>query len=228
MCVSELEATICLRLFAMANKENDPDVDDFKPPMKRPKLTNWMKVFLDQCFRAQKFDEEMKMVHGYVPLNTAKNTSWAMKVFGDWCAVRNVKLSSGEEECPKDLFENLDMAKFNFCLPRFVSEVCKQDGEPYPPKSIHQILAGLQRYMLEKNLTVPKFLDVKESHFRDFHGACDFVYWGLHQQGIGHASVITAKEGEQLWSSRVIDITTPQSLKRGVHQVHVHYTSRKN
>ena len=52
----------------MANKENDPDIDDFKPPAKRPKLTKRMKVFPDQHFLAQKSDEEMKkMVRGYVP-----------------------------------------------------------------------------------------------------------------------------------------------------------------
>ena len=57
---------------------------------------------------------------------------------------------------------------------------------------------------------VLKFLDLKESRFHDVHGACDFVYQELHQQGIGtsvrHASVITAEEEEQLWSSGVIGI----------------------
>ena len=86
------------------------------------------------------------MVRGYIPSNTA-NTSWPMKVFGDWHAVRNEKLSSGGKECPKDLFENPDVAKLNFWLPRLVSNVHKQDKEPYPPKSIHQILAGLQHYV---------------------------------------------------------------------------------
>ena len=60
----------------MANKENDPDLDDFKPPMERLKPTKLMKVSPDQHFLPRKSDEEMtKMVHGYVPLNTAVNTS---------------------------------------------------------------------------------------------------------------------------------------------------------
>ena len=118
------------------------------------------------------------------------------------------------------MFENPDVPKLNFWLPRFVSEVRKQDREPYPPNSIHLILAGLQCYMLERNPMVPKFLDLKESRLRDVHGACDFVYQELHQQGIGtavrHASVINVKEEERQWSSGVIGITMPQSLQRAV------------
>ena len=138
--------------FQWRTEKNDLDVDDFKPHTKRLKLTKRMKVFPDQRFLARKFDEEMKkMVRGYVPPNTAKNAPWAMKVFGEWHAGRNTMLSSGGKECPKDLFENPDVAKLNFWLPRFVSEVCKQDGEPYPPKSSHQIVAAvllIQRMLL--------------------------------------------------------------------------------
>ena len=62
--------------------------------------------------------------------------------------------------------------------------------------------------MLEKNAMVPKFLDLKDSRFRDLYGACDFVYQELHQHGSGtsvwHAPVTITKEEEQLWSSRVV------------------------
>ena len=80
-CVSEVEAIICLRSTAMPN--NDSDLDDFKPPMKRPKLTKRMKVFPDQHFLALKSDEVMKrMVHGYIPPNTAM-VSWLICLI-DW------------------------------------------------------------------------------------------------------------------------------------------------
>ena len=36
-------------------------------------------------------------------------------------------------------------------IPRFVTEVRNKKGVPYPPRSIHLLLAGLQRYMLDKN-----------------------------------------------------------------------------
>ena len=52
-------------------------------------------------------------------------------------------------------------------IPRFVTEVRNKKGEPYPPRSIHLLLAGLQRYMFDKNLGSPKFLNRSESAFRD-------------------------------------------------------------
>ena len=101
-----------------------------------------------------------------------------------------------------------------------MSEVCKHNREAYPPKTIHQILAGLQRYMLEKNPTAPKFLDLKHSCFRDVHGACHFVYRELHQQGIGtsvrHAYVNHCQgRGKTVvvWSNC---ITWPRSLQRAI------------
>ena len=84
-----------------------------------------------------------ELVRGYVPLNTANNTSWVMKVFRDWRAERSTK-ASPDEECPGELLNNPDVAILNFWLPRFVSEIRRQDGKPYPPRSTHQLLAGLQ------------------------------------------------------------------------------------
>ena len=49
----------------------------------------------------------------------------------------------------------------------------------YPPRTIHQILAGLQRYMLQKNVDAPKIIDRKDSRFREN------VYRALRQKGVG-------------------------------------------
>ena len=86
-------------------------------------------------------------------------------------------------------------------IPHFVTEVRNKKGEQYPPRSIHLLLAGLQRYMLDKNPGSPKFLNRSESAFRDIHGTCDSVYRDLHSKGIGtevkHASLITPEEEEK-------------------------------
>ena len=84
-----------------------------------------------------------------------------------------------------DLFENPDVPRLNNWLARFVAEVRRQDGNPYPPKTIHQILAALQRKMLDEHPDFPKFLDGKHSGYRDFIRTCDSVYRELHSQGIG-------------------------------------------
>ena len=82
-----------------------------------------------------------ELVRGCAPPNTAKNTFWAMEVFRDWHAERSTK-ASPDEECPGELLDNPympDVALLNFWLPRFVSEIHRQDGKPYPPRSTHQL-----------------------------------------------------------------------------------------
>ena len=44
-----------------------------------------------------------------------------------------------------------------------VTEVCKQDGWPYPPKTIQQILVGLRRRMLGGHPDTLKFMDRKQT-----------------------------------------------------------------
>ena len=75
-------------------------------------------------------------------MNTHKSTNWAIKVFNEWRCSRS---SLDDGECPSDLLEVGDADKLNFWLPRFINEVRRTDGNPYPPRTIHQLLAGIQR-----------------------------------------------------------------------------------
>ena len=85
-------------------------------------------------------EENDVITKGYIPENTRKSTSWALKVFNKWRYSRE----SEERNCPDNLLESEEL---NYWLPRFINEVRRTDGNPYPPRSIHQLLAGLQRYM---------------------------------------------------------------------------------
>ena len=112
------------------------------------------------------------------------------------------------------------MALLNRWLSRFVAEVRRADGEAYPPRTIHQLLSGLQRSMLDRYPTAPKFLDRQDPRFRDIRGTCDTVYRELHQQGVGtevkHAAVISSDEEDQLWLSGVLGCTNPKNLQNAV------------
>ena len=104
------------------------------------------------------------MSKGYVPDNSKKNTKWALKVLRNWKTTTNVCCGKeGKPVCPNDLLESPDVKEVNFRLSRFVAEVCNRKGEPYPPRSIHQILARIHTYILEKNPTIPKLLDKHKS-----------------------------------------------------------------
>ena len=89
-------------------------------------------------------------------MNTQRSMAWSMKVFQEWKYSRS---TDDDRECPSDLFEVGDPDNLNFWVPRFINKVRRADGDPYPPRTIHQLLAGLQCSMLDHNNRLPKFLD---------------------------------------------------------------------
>jgi len=45
----------------------------------------------------------------------------------------------------------MDAISVNYWLTKFIQEVAKPSKERYPPKTLYQIVCGLQRFMEEKN-----------------------------------------------------------------------------
>ena len=142
-----------------------------------------------------------------------------------------MSLPSGEalgtpREAPNDSvrsiyrLENPVAEDLNYWLARFVAEVRNQGGKPYTPRSIHQILCGLQRHMLSKTRTAPKILDKDDPRFIEFRSAVDNVFRKLRSEGVGtevrHAPLVTPDEEDKLWESGVLNITTPKGLQRAV------------
>ncbi len=74
------------------------------------------------------------------------------RAFEEWVAQRNESNANESSQCPVDLLQKADFQELNIWLCRFVTEVRKQDGKLYPPRSIHLILAGIQRYIWRLNL----------------------------------------------------------------------------
>ena len=161
--------------------------------------------------------QEMNLISsGYVPPNTEKNTRWALKVFNEWRFSRE----ETEDRCPHDLLEKQCVESIDLWISRFVAEVRRSDGAPYPPKTIHQILSGLLRYMRSINSCCPNILDRKSGQFPKITGSCEVVFRQLRQSGIGanvkHTSIITMDEEQQLWDLGIINITEPLGLLRSV------------
>ena len=123
------------------------------------------------------------------------------------------------ENVPR-LFEVGDPDNLDFWVPRFINEVGRADGDPYPPRTIHQLLAGLQRSMLDHNNCLTKFLDRTNPVFRPIHGACDSVYHSLHCAGIGtsvcHTAIISEEEEAKLWEKGILGVDNSKSLQRAV------------
>ena len=192
--------------------EYDPDLDDFQPPAKKR-----AKKVKDRFGKPTSEEEIAKLAKGFVPENTKKNNSWALKVFNDWKSQRSTE---DGEQCPDDLLENPDVTKLNYWLSRFVAEVRRADGNAYPPRTISQLVAALQRRMLENNPNASKFCNSHNTDFRDLTRTCDSVYRKLHSDGVGtvvkHTPTFSIEDENKLWETGSIGTSTPKLLQRAV------------
>ena len=66
----------------------------------------------------------------------------------------------------------------------------------------------------------PNILDKSDSRFRTIQKICEVVFRSLHKDGVGvevqHTSIITIEEEDQLWQTRVLNISEPKGLFRVV------------
>ena len=145
------------------------------------------------------------------------STDWSTRVWHDWVSERNV---TNEEKCPADLLENPKFSELNYWLCTFGAEVRKKDGTTYPPRSIHLILAGIQRTVLEVSPDSPRFFDQSDNTFRGLRQSCDTMYQELRSQGIrmevNHTPIINMNEEQKLWDTSVLSVNSPVRLQRAV------------
>ena len=91
---------------AMSDSQ-DQDLRDFQPPRKKLKLKSSMTPS-EGRFKAPTSNEEMAVISkGFVSYNTQKNADWAMRVFTEWRAERNLR--DPENHCPEDLVDKPDV-----------------------------------------------------------------------------------------------------------------------
>ena len=111
-----------------------------EPPVKKARKTHVSSPEKATRFPAPTGSPTMSNIcKGYIPQNTDKATTWALRVFNAWHQERNRVTT---EKCPDDLLESPDVGNLNCWLSSFVVECRRQDGKPHPPSSISNILAG--------------------------------------------------------------------------------------
>ena len=172
-----------------------------------------------QRFAAPVTLEKLKdFLKGAIPKNTTKNNHWALNNFYSWLQQRSKQ--QPEDPCPTDILLTKEPKLLNKWLSLFVLETTKLDGSEYPPKTLHQILCGIQRYMRENAEEPFNIFDKNDHRFRGFRGTCDTEFQRLHQNGVGadvkHAEIITSEEEETLWSAGVLGVSSPKALLRAI------------
>ena len=86
-----------------------------------------------------------------IPKKTRQSTGWSVNVYRAWDEFRNTHIETlGDEyrSVPVDL-GTTPVEELNYSLTRFILEVMRGDGKPYPANSFHSISTGLLRHFLE-------------------------------------------------------------------------------
>ena len=97
---------------------------------------------------------------GFIPLKRTPIGPWVVSENGG--VLRDRKSTEEDKcQCPENLWEDPDSQELNYWISCFVAEF---ETKTLP---LRTILAGLQRYMLAKNPSAPKFLDKGETCFSD-------------------------------------------------------------
>lgn len=141
-----------------------------------------------------------------------------MKNFVDLSTARNQNIPS--EQVPQNLLESLDPVILCRWLSLFLAETRKQNGQPYPPKTLYILLCGIHRHMKRLNSSCPNIMDVKNPDFAPLHTSLDNVFRDSRSDGVGSTSesaeVFTKEEENELWSKGIVGVKTPKSLVRSV------------
>ena len=131
-----------------------------------------------RTFRKPKSGEEEKqMFENAVPKSTRTVNKWAIKIFSEWQGTRLNKKASNEQSnsgVDTSVIEDLDLnlcsmpaETLNFWLTMFVMEVCTEDGECYPPRTLYSICCGIQRHLCDCNgVSATAILDKKDKRYR--------------------------------------------------------------
>jgi hypothetical protein len=158
-----------------------------------------------------------------IPKNTQSANSWATAVWRDWARFRNTHDSTIQElgsPIPEDIGDFMEFCSMDFWMQRFVHEIRRQDGKPYPPETLKQITAGLQRYLRnEKNMPV-NFFKCDDPTFAGFYKALDCRMRELTNEGVGlekkSASPVLVTDEKQFWDTGVFSMDSAVGLSNAV------------
>ena len=158
-------------------------------------------------------DSDLRAVkENAVPKNTARNTTWAVKVWKDWSAHRQQSFPGVFSEWPVHLYIANDHI-LDYWLSKFVIEVRNSCGNVYPPNTLYSVCCGLQRYIKDHR---PQINIFKDACFSGFIKTLDSEMKRLRSVGLGvtrkQAEPLTVDEENSLWEQGLLGDSTPQTL----------------
>ena len=99
-------------------------------------------------------------------------------------------------------------------MSRFVLEVRKKDGTPYPPNSLHHIVCGIMRFIRQSGK--PEVDLFHDRAYAELRSVLDAEMKRLKSAGLGshkrQAEPLTPEEEEQLWRKGILGNHSPKVL----------------
>ena len=141
-----------------------------------------------------------------IPKKTCEITGWAVNCYWAWARSRNRKIDVFKEQYP---FVPCELSKtgpdeVNYWLTRFILEIMKAYGTPYPANSLYNIACGLLRHFREDLKRFDLNILAKcKPEVQSFRNALDSRMKEMTARGISvkmnSASSLSEDEQKQLW-----------------------------
>ena len=136
------------------------------------------------------------------PMNTKKRNKWADKMFSEWCWVRQSKSIS---------IHSLNDYELNEYISQFIHETRKKNGDRYPPRTLVNIIAGLQSMINENIIDGSKKVNFfRGDAFAKITSSLDAAMKISTKNGLGLSKkpaevMISHTEEKQLWEKALGD-----------------------
>lgn len=176
-------------------------------------------------FAAPVTTEQLRDKHDEaIPKKTRQNNNWAVSLWKEWAANRNQMVVTALEPgspIPLNVTDVKDFSLLDYWLQRFIIEIRRKDGQPYPGNTLIQITSALQRHLRANS----KFKDVNlfktdDSTFIEFRKTLDARMKELIAMGIGvkkqSADPVTVEDEASFWNAGVFNMNTSEGLSNAV------------
>ena len=151
---------------------------------------------------------------GFVPENTQATTRRALRNFQAWSSWRAE--TSPDDPVPEDLLEKCVPEELDKWLSLYVMETRREDGQPFPSKSIDGLLAGLKWHMKTQNKYAPNIFSEEDPCFSNLRGTRDNVSWKLWEEGVGtsikETELLSVEDEQVIWAKNVMGTHSPKAL----------------
>ncbi len=145
-----------------------------------------------------------------------KKIGWAVRIFDNWQKAHNLRTKlEGRSDEIRGLLEDMEESVLCDTMCKFILEVRKVSGEPYPRETLYSLVIMMQMYLDTKGHHV-RFLDPQSVSFVKVRNTLDNRMKCLSREGYimpkSKAQVITYSQEENMWQQELLGDHTPERL----------------